>query len=291
MPDSGYSIRWIQHPASNTAGAEDETASRAINVILGEPAPTAADLHFRLFGIPVRVHPFFWLVSLLLGMGGGPADPVETLIWVAVVFVSILVHELGHAFTQRRFGGRPWITLYSFGGLASCNDCDRSPRSQILILLAGPAAGFVFAAAVVLLMRLSGHYVGVATSESQIDLESLDLERVWVLAIGPILTFFEPLASRPLSHAVGDLLQVNILWGLVNLLPLYPLDGGQIARELFTLGNPRAGIVQSLQLSVGAAILVAVYALMKEQFYTCVMFGFLAYGSYQALAAYRNHWR
>ena len=52
--------------------------------------------------------------------------------------------------------------------------------------------------------------------------------------------------------------------------------------------NPRAGIVRSLQLSVGTAALVAVYALTQEQFWTCVMFGFLAYGSYQALQSYRN---
>ena len=96
--------------------------------MIGEPAPTQADLHFRAFGVPVRVHPWFWVIALLLGLGGGErADPMETVIWVAVVFVSILVHELGHAFPQRFYGGHPRITLYSFGGLASCDDCDRSP--------------------------------------------------------------------------------------------------------------------------------------------------------------------
>jgi Zn-dependent protease len=75
------------------------------------------------------------------------------------------------------------------------------------------------------------------------------------------------------------------------LLPVYPLDGGQIARELFTLKNPRAGIVRSLQLSTGTAVLVAVYALTQEQFWTCVMFGFLAYGSFRTLQNYQNNWR
>jgi Zn-dependent protease len=255
-------------------------------MLLGEPAPTQADLHFRLFGIPVRVHPLFWIVSLLLGMGGGPADPVNTLIWVAVVFLSILVHELGHAFTQRYFGGHPWITLYSFGGLASCNDCDRSPRSQILILLAGPFAGFLLAAIVVSLVKLTGHRIGFATSIDAIEPGLL----VQPLG-GPLLAYFEPFESRPMSYVVGDLMQVNILWGLINLLPIYPLDGGQISRELFTLRSPRAGIVRSLQLSAGTAAVVAAYALLRGQFFTCVMFGFLAYGSYQALQNYRSHWR
>jgi Zn-dependent protease len=90
---------------------------------------------------------------------------------------------------------------------------------------------------------------------------------------------------------VWDLLQVNIMWGLINLLPVYPLDGGQIAREIFTLASPRAGIIQSLQLSVGAAVLMAVYALTRQLYFTCAMFGFLAYGSFQTLQMYRNHWR
>jgi Zn-dependent protease len=90
---------------------------------------------------------------------------------------------------------------------------------------------------------------------------------------------------------IGDLLQVNILWGLINLLPIYPLDGGQIARELFTLGNARNGIIQSLKLSTGAGALVAVYALSQKEIYLCIMFGLLAYGSYQTLQQYQNRWR
>ena len=242
-------------------------------MLISEPAPTQADLHFRLFGFPVRIHPFFWVVSLILGMGGlgsGKADPTETLIWVVVVFVSILVHELGHAFTQRRFGGHPWITLYSFGGLASCNDCDRSPRSQIIISLAGPFAGFFLAGFVISILIALQRFRGF-----ELDWVAVN----WV-----------PFKSR-LDVAVLFLLFVNIAWGLVNLLPIYPLDGGQIARELFTLGNPRSGIVQSLQLSAGAAVLVAVYALTKRDLFMCLMFGFLAYGSFQTLQMYRNRWR
>lgn len=260
-------------------------------MFLGEPPPTQGDLHFRAFGFPVRVHPFFWVSTLLLGMGGGEADPVETLIWIGVVFVSILVHELGHAFMQRRYGGRPWVTLYGLGGLASCNDCDRSPRAQIIIALAGPVAGFLLALVVVLLTKLSGHAIGFARSKDAINLGAIGVDRVLIQPLMAFFAYFEPFASRPLNHVLADLLQVNILWGLVNLLPVYPLDGGRIARELFTLGNPRQGIVQSLQLSAGVAALIAVYAVMRQEWFLCLMFGLLAYGSYQALQAYRNHWR
>ena len=260
-------------------------------MFLGEPPPTQADLHFRLFGFPVRVHPFFWVVALLLGMGGGPADPIETLIWIPVVFVSILAHELGHAFTQRYYGGQPWITLYSFGGLASCDDCDRSPRAQILISLAGPVAGFLLAALVFLLLRITGHLSGFAWSRSGIDLESMGANIVLVLHLGLFVVYFEPVASDAMNHVVGDLLQVNILWSILNLLPIYPLDGGRVARELFTLKNARNGVIQSLQLSIGSAILVAVYALINNQLFTCILFGVLAYGNFQTLRNYRDPWR
>jgi Zn-dependent protease len=259
-------------------------------MFLGEPAPTAADLHFRLFGIPVRVHPFFWVTALLLGMGGGPAKPLDTFVWVAVVFVSILVHEMGHASLQRLFGGRPWITLYGFGGLASCKDCDRSPRSQILILLAGPGAGFLLAAALITAVWLAGHGVTLVVLGNVFEIDST-VRWQW---LGEFVLFFahvDEFGAPFFNIALGDLLFVNILWGLINLLPVYPLDGGQIARELFTLRHPRQGIVQSLQLSVGTAILVGIYAVTERLFFTAILFGFLAYGSYQALAAYRGHWR
>jgi stage IV sporulation protein FB len=264
-------------------------------MFIGEPAPSQADLHFRLLGFPVRVHPLFWVVSLLLGMGGfrgGAAEPGKVLIWVAVSFVSILIHELGHAFLQRFYGGKPWITLYSFGGLASCNDCDRSPRSQIAILLAGPGAGFVFAAIIVLAMRLSGHYLSFGLRSTPVDFQGLGLDVVIRQPMGPFDAIFEPFASDRMNDLIGDLLQINILWGLVNLLPIYPLDGGQIARELFTLSNPRQGIVQSLQLSIGAAVLMVIYGVVvSRSLFLGLMFGMLAYGSYQALQAYHNHWR
>ncbi len=261
-------------------------------LLLGEPPPTQADLHFRLFGIPVRVHPFFWIVTLLLGLGGSErADPIRVLIWVAVVFVSILVHEFGHAFTQRFFRGHPWVTLYGFGGLASCNDCDCSPRAQLLILFAGPVAGFLFAGIVIAIVALSGNTIGFALSGQRVDLVALNVESLLIQPMAAFVAYFEPFRSEPLNDMIGSLLQVNILWGLINLLPIYPLDGGQIARELFTLGNPRSGIIQSLQLSIGAAAIVAAYALVSGSIYMCIMFCLLAFGSFQTLQRYRDRWR
>jgi stage IV sporulation protein FB len=249
-------------------------------MLLGEPPPTQADLHFRLLGIPVRVHPFFWVSTVFLGMGSKEADPKDILIWVGVVFVSILVHEFGHATMQRRYGGHPRVTLYGLGGLASCDDCDRSPGRQILILLAGPGAGFLLAAIVVAILAAFGHFHGFKLD--WMPLRWMPFDRAY---------YIENQKLAFVDLVIWDLLFVNIFWGLVNLLPVYPLDGGQIARELFTLGNPRAGVIQSLQLSAGVAVLVALYAISKGSIYTCAMFGILAYNNFQTLRMYRDHWR
>ena len=83
--------------------------------MLAEPPPSQYDLHFSLFGFPVRVHPMFWLVTLMLGYQSGDAAAVLT--WIVAVFLSILVHELGHALVMRAYGLRPWIVLHGMGGL------------------------------------------------------------------------------------------------------------------------------------------------------------------------------
>lgn len=262
-------------------------------MLLGEPPATQADIHFRLFGFPVRVHPFFWIVALILGMGGiggGDADPTQTLIWVVVVFVSILVHELGHAFMQRRYGGHPWITLYAMGGLAACNDCDRSPRSQVTISAAGPAAGFLLALATLGALRLTGHQAGLLLPGGTIDLDQLQIYQAHRLPLLVVDAYWQPLHNHFSNVIVQDLLAINILWGVLNLLPIYPLDGGHISRELLTLGsNPRAGIVRSLWLSVSTAAIVALFGLMRGSIFMALMFGYLAYLNYRSIQAYEGY--
>ena len=115
--------------------------------MLGNVAPTEFDLRFSMFGIPVRVHPLFWAVSAF--MGWNPNDIKMTLIWIACVFVSILVHELGHALTARYFGWPPEIVLYHFGGLAMFQPYSgMTTKRSIIVSAAGPFAGFAFLGAV-----------------------------------------------------------------------------------------------------------------------------------------------
>lgn len=236
-------------------------------MILSEPPRTRYDLNFSLLGIPVRVHPLFWLVALLLGVHGNEA-PQLIIIWVAAVFVSIVVHEMGHAFAARSYGWEPWITLHGFGGLASYRPTYRTPVGQIVISLAGPGAGFLFAALIVGLLAATGHRPTYG----------------WRFGL-PVE--FVPYKSFAMNYLVLDLLYVNIFWGLVNLLPIYPLDGGQISVEAFGLVNPRDGLRQALWLSVIVSAGAGVFALVRLHDTFLAIFGaYLAYTSYVTLQSY-----
>jgi stage IV sporulation protein FB len=253
-------------------------------VILAEPPGSQGDVHFRLFGIPIRIHPFFWIVALILGIQGDQVPPATVLIWIASLLLSITVHELGHALMQRRYGGRPRIVLYGMGGLAICDDCDRSSRAQILISFAGPGAGFLLAILLLVVLRALGHQAGVSLGKLQ-PIEAVNLDGIYMLGTS---FYWKLLPSNSATDMIKNLLWINVMWGAVNLLPIYPLDGGQISRELCLLGQPRRGMMLSLQISIVAAVAMAIVGLSWGSFFVILMFGYLAYSSYRALEAYRS---
>ena len=109
--------------------------------MFGQISPTKYDLRFSLFGIPIRVHPIFWLTSALIAWDRDGGDLRKTLIRVLCIFVAILVHELGHALVTRRFGWNSEIVLYFFGGYATSKR--HSTWKDIAVSAAGPGAGFL----------------------------------------------------------------------------------------------------------------------------------------------------
>ena len=126
--------------------------------MLGEPPRSEYDLQFTLFGLPVRIHPWFWLVALLLGINSQIDDMriwmLMLVAWVAALFISILVHELGHALPLAYvYGARTWIVLHGMGGLALHQPyySKKTPSAwgTIGYTIAGPFAGFALAAVVV----------------------------------------------------------------------------------------------------------------------------------------------
>ena len=236
-----------------------------------EPPPTSLDIKYTIADIPVRIHPLFWLLPIAFGLGAGSVSLI--LIWVLVVFFSILIHEYGHAITFRLFGLNASIVMYLFGGLAipgfprHGGRIDLSPAKRIIISLAGPFAGFLLAGITIAIVMASGGIVYMATLFDIIPLPQ---------AIIP--------GGRELNYAVNALLWINIFWGLINLMPVIPLDGGQVSLQLFMYFDPGGGIRNALWLSVitGAALAVAGFTLMNS-IYMAFLFGMLAFQSFQAV--------
>lgn len=267
--------------------------------MLIEPNQTPYDLRWRMFGIDVRVHPMFWLVSLIMGMNAGGLQAI--MIWIACVFVSILVHEMGHVVVGQWFGSFGHIVLYGFGGLAVGSNRLHQRWQRIAVSFAGPAAGFLFLGVLYLLLWITNP--AVFPNYVVIAMRRLGLPDEWIpYTLGP------PFGNPMIALVVSFLTLINLIWGLVNLLPVWPLDGGQISREVCQAVSPRSGLNQSLGISMAVAGVLAVHCFMTAagrellplpfgSLYSGLLFGILALHSYQMMQQSRiqerewdDHW-
>jgi Zn-dependent protease len=203
----------------------------------------------KIFGIPVKVQPFFLLVVGFLGYSRNL--PFEFLVeWVIVVFISILAHEFGHALAIRAFGMSPQILIYGFGGMTSWTDeKDISHAKRIAISLAGPFAGFLFGGIVFL-------------SEYK---------------------FPDLFADRLGNQTYFDLMFVNFGWGIFNLLPILPLDGGNVAYSIEQMVTKRPSGVITRALSLLIAAGVGLWALSIGQSWIVFLMALFALNNGRAL--------
>jgi Zn-dependent protease len=194
----------------------------------------------RIAGIDVYVHPSFLLVLLFPGvLTGGPL----MLLLVLAGFGCVLLHELGHALMARRFGiGTEDITLYPIGGVARLRRMPRAPGAELLIALAGPAVNFAIVAAVAVLGYLGLDHLFAGLVAGVLGMIGLD-----PLEAGPLVESF--------LYGLGS---INLVLGLFNLVPAFPMDGGRVLRALLSgwMGRARATTVaatigQTLALGFG----------------------------------------
>lgn len=249
------------------------------------PAPTKFDLNFRLFQIPIQVSPWFWFVTLTMARSLAK-EPKLLFAWVVCVFFSILVHELGHGLTGKLFGFRQRIALYWLGGLCQSNG-EETPKEKLAVLLMGPGAGFLLAG----LVFLVGRVVWGIPFEDDLQL----VRRLVGLSSRGIP---QPDSMGDLaSFAYLQLVYINVIWGLVNLLPIYPLDGGQIA-EIFLVQADRVHGERRTQIIslITAGAMAAFFATKTggggdpEGLTRVVFFGALAFFSYQRLQAHHDRY-
>lgn len=162
----------------------------------------------RLFGITVRVH-WMWLVLMLLLPLIVDGQPLAALVGFLVLWAIVLLHELGHSWMARRFGIRTLdITLWPLGGMARMDHIPEKPKVEFWIAVAGPLVNFALAAV-----------VGVA---------------LLIAALAGALGPFENLSWSPVGVA-WMFVVANLLMGVFNLLPAFPMDGGRVLRSLLAL--------------------------------------------------------
>lgn len=210
-------------------------------------------LSFRLFGIPVDVQPWFWMTAVLFQFSllqrGRYA---ELAVWVLVVFVAVLIHELGHALAVRRHRVQPTITLYWMGGLTTWRAVLPVRRLDgFIISLAGPFAGFLAAGLVLGAMTLLSRY-SPQTYGALPDL---------------------------LFAGVRMFMFANVYWGLFNLIPVQPLDGGHALE--YALGPRRERLAAGISFLAGA--LGAAYFVSTGNIYPALLLGLAAVQSLQRL--------
>jgi len=187
------------------------------------------------FRIPVRVHPSFWLASIVLCWS--PNHPDAMFIWVMCSFVSVLVHELGHAFTAEAFDWPTEILLYFGGGLAASSRYrNNTPWRSIAVSIMGPMAGFL----------MLGLVVGIR----------------FVLIRQDLLT------NEYVRYMFTCLIIQNLFYGLFNLLPVIPLDGGHICLsfcQVIGLRDP-AGVAIKFGIIVAGAAAYFFLVHTRQQF-------------------------
>ncbi len=208
---------------------------------MSRPAATPRSWTWRLgslFGIDTEIHASFLLILAWVALSAWRVSPSviavgASLLFTALVFGSVVLHELGHALTARRFGIQTRaITLYPIGGVASLEGSPRTPRQELLIAVAGPAVNLAIAG---------------------------------VLALGLFLLGTAGVAAPLLLMFAQSLLIANLMLAFFNMLPAFPMDGGRVLRAWLERRRGRLEATQTAA-TVGKvfAVLFGIYGLFNN---------------------------
>lgn len=197
----------------------------------------------RLFGIEVRVHATFlillaWVAASHVMAGHGLAMAASGVAFIVAVFAIIVLHELGHALTARRFGiATRDITLLPIGGVARLERMPSKPSQEFLVAIAGPAVNVALAFLLFVVL--------VATGALQ------DVGRLSMVG-GPFL---------------AKLMWTNVALAVFNFIPAFPMDGGRVLRALLAM---RMSYVRATDLAAsigqGVALLFGLVGLFVNPF-------------------------
>lgn len=204
-------------------------------------------LKFKLFNtIPVAITPAFWVFSVLLAWLNAET-PAQAIVWVIVVLISVLVHESGHALTAKAFGQTTEIELQALGGTTRRTGLKLKLWKDFITVINGPLAGFLlsYTASLILLMNANGN-------------------------MNPLI-----------EYALRITFFVNLFWTIINLLPVMPLDGGQLLAIILKGIFKEKGAVISFFIGMILAIALALVFFILRSFFIGSIFLMIAFENYR----------
>lgn len=180
-----------------------------------------------------------------LGGGLNASDSLSilyVLMFVIAGFISILVHELGHALTIRKFGLPTAITLHGFGGYATFPPGRLSRMQSFIVTAAGPGLQIILAVLLIVAVR------------------------------------FVPVPPESLLNVlIKNLIVVSIVWAVLNCLPIYPMDGGQMMAAM--LGPRRESLVYLIGMFF--AVVIGLLALFSSHLVLSIFMALYAFQNWQ----------
>ncbi len=194
--------------------------------------------------IPIIIRPAFWIFAALIGFLYSQSF-LGTLIWVGIIFVSVLFHEFGHALTAKLFGKKPHIELVALGGITVHDGQNLPYWKQFFITLNGPVFGFILA----------------------------------MIAWG--IEKWHPFTSPAAGIIIHDIYIVNLFWTVVNLIPVLPMDGGQLLRIALEGIFGAKGFRYALVTGLVIAILISLFFFLMQSFLIGALFFLFAYQCFE----------
>lgn len=193
----------------------------------------------EVFGISIKVHALFLLVLAYVGWSnaalGGVRAGIEAALFFVIIFLFVLLHELGHSVTAMHYGVRVRdIVLLPIGGVARLESLPKKPLQEVWVALAGPAVNFFFVLVFILLGAALGRPLGLPA----LHLSDEDL--------------------------LASLIALNLIMGTFNLLPAFPMDGGRVLRGLLAM---RMSYVRATQIASGVGQALALLMGLAGVFY------------------------